>query len=104
MDTLGFTCSNVGHTYEISNVEGGSQILQFIRKEADSEGMLKTILNGVCNENVIAVLIDRITYLNNQLPDPHNIEAHQHLEAALLALQTRTAEREAANTEGTNKA
>lgn len=92
-----------GFTYELPNVDGGSQTLQFIRKKEDSEqpGKLVTMINGVTNEVVILAVIDRVKFLDDKKHSDFNIEAVQHLEAALVALQNRTVDREARGVEGT---
>jgi cell division protein YceG involved in septum cleavage len=93
----------MGHTYELDNVESGIQTLQFIRKE-EKDGKLETMINGTTNEQVIAVLIDRTKFLDEKNPSDFNKDAIQNLEAALLAFQNRTADRESRGVEGTVQA
>lgn len=94
---------DVGHTYEVDNMEGGFQIIQFIRKDnADEDGKLITMINGTTNEEILAVLIDRLEYLNGKMFSDHNVNAIASLKDALLALETRTIERKQAGIEGTN--
>lgn len=97
-----------GYTYELDNVDGGQpQTLQFIRKvpTTPNDGSpLETMINGTTNEAVIDVLIDRIKFLDDIMHSDFNTDAIQHLEAALLALQNRTADREARSVEGTSQA
>lgn len=95
-----------GHTYELENVEGGTQTLQFIRKERGPAGAeadtLKTVINGVTTEEVITVLIDRLEFLHSRLPDDQTQAAITSLKAALDLLEARTKDRQARNVEGTD--
>jgi hypothetical protein len=61
-------------------------------------------VNGTTNEHLIAILIDRIGFLNTQFASPHNEKALGHLQMALAALEARTAERLARQVEGTSNA
>lgn len=91
-----------GHRYELESVdEGGSQMLQFIQKE-ERDGELVTIENGTTTEDVLAALIDRTKFLDEKVPSAENKVAIEHLEAALRALEARTADRTEREVEGTN--
>lgn len=105
-----FTVTDAGHTYELPYVEvptnsdtPSSVTLQFIHKE-EQEGKLVTMINGTTTETVIDVLIDRMQFLDEKLASEYNKDVIQHLNAALLALQNRTADREQRAVEGTNQA
>lgn len=92
------------HAYN-SNAPIYDQTLQFVKKELGNDG--KTLVltkNGTTNEAVIAVLIERMHYLNTEVPSKFNSDAIQYLQLALLALQERTKDREARVVEGTNQA
>lgn len=93
-----------GHQYHLANFEKNevSQFLQFIHKEPVAEGSteLKTINDGTTNEEVLAVLIDRLNFLNKKFPCRENSVALTHIETALLWLNHRTANRKARNVEG----
>ena len=67
------------------------------------EGPIKEAgVNGVHNEDLIAMVICRLDYFQNSpFECDYNAEAIMHLEAALMALRKRTLEREARNVEGT---
>lgn len=102
-------------TQKLLNQEYAEQEIQFIQKEAvHEEGCLpgyckctptlKTINNGTTNEEVLAVLIDRIKTLNAKLPCKENSVALTHLETAELWLLKRTRDRQARAVEGTAKA
>ncbi len=96
-----------GHRYELSHFENYGlpgcpvQTLQFIEKRPDKvDGTLVTVNDGTTNEEVIAVLIDRINYLNSEFPCRENSIALRKLEEALLWLNHRTAKRKERGVEG----
>lgn len=96
-----------GHKYELENFENRlfkGQELQFIQKEPSKNDatILTTISDGTTNEEVLAVLIDRLNFLNNKFPCRENSIAITHIETALLWLNKRTADRIARNVEGKN--
>ena len=98
----------VGHRYELANFENKEapgQELQFIEKEKVNEhGEVETINDGTTNEEVLAVLIDRLNYLNSKFPCRENSIAITHIETALLWLNKRTADRLKRGVEGLHKA
>lgn len=113
-----------GHRYELANFENPEkpgQVLQFIekKKEVNPEeeskyiqdpelharyingiSKLVTVNDGTTNEEVLAVLIDRLHGLNFKFPCRENSIAITHIETALLWLNKRTADRKARNVEG----
>lgn len=94
-----------GHRYALENFEQKDQEgqrIQFIQKTPVTEGSseLKTVNDGTTNEEVLAVLIDRMQYLNGKFPCRDNSIAITHLEDALLRLNKRTADRLARGVEG----
>ncbi len=96
-----------GHRYQLPNFErpeGAGQIIQFIEKtpNKDDSTKLDTINDGTTNEEVLAVLIDRLYYLNTKFPCRENSIAITHVETALLWLNKRTADRVNRNVEGKN--
>jgi hypothetical protein len=94
-----------GHKYLLSNFEGsGSQTIQFIEKEARVEGstQLHTVNDGTTNEEVLAMMIDRMNYLQAKFPCRENAIVITKLEESLMWLNKRTADRKARNVEGTN--
>lgn len=95
-----------GHLYELDSIEGKNiQKLQFIEKEAeevieefgDGKGrtrvVFKTINDGTTNEEVLKVLIDRLTTLNKKLPSRENSIVLTKLEECLMWLDYRTKKR-----------
>lgn len=104
-----------GHRYELENFENKGitgQTLQFIEKQPlfDCEagkdpvpnGQLATVNDGTTNEEVLAVLLDRLNFLNSKFPCRENSVAITHIETALLWLNHRTASRVARGVEGKN--
>lgn len=96
-----------GHKYELQNFERPTetgQALQFIEKSPnkDDSTILETINDRTTNEEVLAVLIDRLNFLNNKFRCRENAIAITHIETALLWLNKRTADRIARNVEGKN--
>ena len=97
-----------GHSYNLDNLDGGTQRLDFIKKELSQKqppegGVLETVQNGTTNEAVLAVLIDRMRFLNEKLPSRQGSIAITKLEEALMWLEHRTRERLQRRVEGTNK-
>jgi hypothetical protein len=98
-----------GHQYELANFEQNlaelNQHLQFIHKEPacrDGGTDLKTVADGTTNEEVLAVLIDRMTFLQAKHPCRENAIVITKLEECLMWLNKRTADRQARKVEGTN--
>lgn len=93
----------LGHKYELDSFEGGpAQTLQFIEKRPVSEGSteLETINDGTTNEEVLAVLIDRMQSLQAKFPCRENAIVITKLEESLMWLNKRTADRKARQVEG----
>lgn len=92
-----------GHRYLLESFESGEpQILQFIEKVPVSEGSteLRTVNDGTTNEEVLAMLLDRLNYLNKKFPCRENALAITKCEEALMWLNRRTANRVARGVEG----
>lgn len=96
-----------GHKYVAANFENPEegQLIQFIervpREENSSE--LTTVNDGTTNEELLEVLVDRITYLNNKFPCRENSIVITHLQDAQNWLERRTRDRQKRNVEGTNQ-
>lgn len=93
------------HKYELENFERKDlpgQILQFIEKRPTHPGSteLETVNDGTTNEEVLEVLIDRLTTLNSKFPCRENAIAITNLETALLWLNKRTQDRLKRGVEG----
>lgn len=98
-----FSVNDPGHSYALANMEKGTQPLVFIRKKVTTGSTtLVTANDGTTNEAVLAMLIDRLEWLNAQMPSDHNEEALTHIEAALECLHARTDDRKKRGVEGTS--
>jgi hypothetical protein len=93
-----------GHEYFLDHFEDdeGYQVLSFIHKEQEGDKFV-TIDNGTTNEEVLAVLIDRMQYLNTKAPCRENSIVITKLEESLMWLNKRTADRKKRGVEGTPK-
>lgn len=93
-----------GHRYELANqdkpFEAGQQI-QFIHKIPQGSNLV-LLSDGTTNEEVILMLIDRIMYLDGQLPSKYNEETLGYLKSALASQHNRTADRIQRNVENTH--
>lgn len=87
-----------GHWYDIL-MGAGSQAIRFQLGPVKEHGV-----NGVTNEALLAILIHRTKFLDEQFPCDENKRAIQHLEEALVNLEVRTARRMARGVEGCNLA
>lgn len=94
---------NQGHKYvaqHFENPDTEGTTIQFIEKIASSTGELTTINNGTTNEELLAILVDRLNVLNQKFPCRENSIALTHIETALLWLEKRTRDRIARGVEG----
>lgn len=80
------------------------QTLMFIEKGATGGGGLIRLNPGTTNEEVLAVLANRLNFLYTKLPDPHTAEALLCVQKAISELEARTAERKERGVEGTHNA
>lgn len=87
-----------GHKYQI----GHGSSMTYIDFQ---NGPVKEVgVNGATNESLLAILIDRINYLNSQFGCEENEFALRHLKEALAHLEARTFRRIQRGVEGVNKA
>jgi len=91
---------NAHHEYAITRKEDGELFL----KVKFQDGPIKEAgVNGVMDENLIAIVIDRLEgFQSGPYACQENQDALDHLETALGYLQARTAKREARGVEGTH--
>lgn len=97
-------CLDDCHNYSLDTFLGGKSGMQFYEMKEDG-----TKNDGITNEEVIKVLIHRITYLNEKWQSGkfycrENCLAITKLEEALMWLERRTANRIARQVEGTHEA
>lgn len=83
-----------GRRYELT----AGNTLAFLQK-----GGGEIIQQGTTNEEVLEVLIDRVTEAYQSLPCQESIRALHYLRETLAAFRARTARRIDANVEGTNQ-
>ncbi len=91
-----------GHEYELEDFENDNvtnQILQFIEKVPEGKNLI-TVNSGTTNEEVLAVLINRLRYLNTKFPCRENSIVITKLEESLMWLEHRTKLRQRQNVEG----
>ena len=89
-------CTDDHHNYELDSFEGGEpQKLAFINKKVKDlgTGELITIHDGTTNEEVLKVLIHRLTEMGKKFPCRENSIAITKMEEALMWLEKRTADR-----------
>lgn len=96
------------HCYELENFfhpKRQGQILKFIKKEPihPDSLLLDMVHDGTTNEEVLAVLIHRITSLNEMRPCRENSIVITKLQEALMWLNERTRDRTARNVDGTRE-
>lgn len=93
-----------GHRYALANFEDPekSQEIQFIhREEGQLVGSLTTVSDGTTSEEVLAMLLDRLRFLNAKLPSRESALAITHCEIAESFLERRTKDRRKRGVEGT---
>lgn len=81
-----------GHLYELESLEGTNpQQIQFIEKmpKAQNKDELYTVNDGTTNEEVLAMMIDRLKTLGDKLPSRENSIAITKLEEALMWVEKR---------------
>ena len=91
-----------GSLYAVADFESKeySQTIQFIDKEKVDDRFV-TVEDGTTAEELIEVLIHRLTFQHEKMNSYYTHEAIRYLENALKALKMRTADRERRGVEGT---
>lgn len=90
-DELGITAygGDKGQNYKLT-IPGG-EVMELLFQTGCNP---KQQVNGISNEILIAVLIDRLSILNGQLQCKQNLRALAHLEDALANLESRSLHRD----------
>ena len=89
-----------GHTYSLDSMDNGKvvgpikQHISFIKKE-NVDGEFVTVMNGTTNEEVLAMLIDRMMVLQEKFPCKENAIVITNLEESLMWLEKRTSDQSA---------
>ena len=88
-----------GHIYmlDVLDIEAderqSAEMLMFVKRQGERyPGNISHYPGTNCQE-VIRALIDRVKFLDGQLPDQHNAAIIQHLREALWRFESRAAER-----------
>lgn len=93
-----------GHKYALPHFENQNEfsVIFFIKKEPKLPGSteLVTVQDGLTNEAVLEMLIDRCESLFNKFPSPETGQAIVYMKQALEQLELRTLRRIARNVEG----
>lgn len=93
-----------GHRYVLASFEKPEhgQTVQFIQKvpAGPDSTELTTVNDGTTNEEVLAMLIDRMNYLQGKFPCRENAIVITKLEECLMWLNKRTSDRKARSVEG----
>lgn len=83
-----------GHQYELAHLDGdGVEVLTFVKREGEGYPGNLGSHPGTNIQESIRVLIDRMRYLDRQVPHPRNSEVIGNLRSALIGLECRAAER-----------
>lgn len=86
-----------GHVYSVDLGDGEPVIINF------QDGPIKEVgVNGIQNEDLLEILINRVSYLNSKFTCPENMKTIASLQSALWYLEQRTANRESRGVEGKN--
>ena len=91
-----------GYIYEVSNFENSksSQTIRFICKEQRGDEFV-TVHDGTTNEELLLVLVNRLSYLNSIQSCVENEIAINSLKSALYALEIRNRDRKRRKVEET---
>lgn len=107
MDTELFIVHDDGHEYDLLSFEGGAPIqnIRFIKKEPVAAGSeeLRTVFNGTTNEAVLSMMLHRLRFLYEILPDNYTQQIIERLESCLALCEERTKDRMERGVKGSNK-
>jgi len=83
-----------GHRYQLEHLDGvGTEILSFVKRQGENYPGNTSHYEGTNLQEVLRALIDRVKYLNNQIPDYRNQNVLDYLRWSILQLEYRAAER-----------
>jgi len=86
-----------GHAYQLQYLDGpqdkGWDTLVFVKREGENYPGNVGHHAGTTMQEVLRALIDRVQYVNGQVPDPTNEQVLQHLRSAIWYLELRAARR-----------
>ena len=85
---------DAGHIYEVKGYDGPSdQRIVFMKREGKGYPKNKGCHPGTNCQEILRVLIDRVEYLQSQIPDFRNPLILENLRAALFGFEDRAAQR-----------
>jgi hypothetical protein len=83
-----------GHTYALQSLDGGDwETLSFVKREGPGYPGNKGTHPGTIIQEVLRACIDRLDYVNNQIPCVENRYAKDALQTAIWCLERRAAGR-----------
>ena len=83
-----------GHKYQLNPLDGDNiQFLTFVKREGEKFPGNKGHYSGTTLQEVFRACIERVNYVNNQIPDERNDAIIIYLRDAILLLEERAAER-----------
>ncbi len=85
-----------GHVYDLQVLDSEVPTLErlvFVKREGDKFPGNVGHHSGTNCQEVLRAIHDRLNYVNNQIPDPRNVEAVGLLERVIYLLEERAAER-----------
>jgi hypothetical protein len=84
-----------GHFYALASLDGNDEVewLQFVKREGEGYPGNVGHHPGTIIQEVLRACIDRVKYVDNQIPDERNRPVIDSLRTALYYLEVRAAER-----------
>ena len=84
-----------GHLYQLSSLDGDNpdDLLRFVKREGEGYPGNVGHYPGTIIQDVLRAIIDRLDYVNNQIPCGDNRSARVACQTALWFLENRAAER-----------
>lgn len=95
----------IGHKYELPLFDDDSKkaVISFIHKAPDEKGEFVVYEDGITNEQLMEVLINRLSFLQGKMACAENVAALNLIQDALAILNLRTKHRKKQGVEGTNQ-
>lgn len=89
------TVRDPGHLYKLDVLDGDGEkeTLRFVKREGSGYPGNVGHYPGTNCQEVLRALIDRVKYLDGQIPDSSNVAVLGHLRGALVSLEIRAARR-----------
>lgn len=85
-----------GHHYHLIALDGspgGFETLQFVKREGKDYPGNEGSMPGTTTQEVLRALIDRMEYVNDQIPCPENFNVLRKLRESIYQLELRAAKR-----------